>query len=111
MDSVGIQVPERNRRDDTLGDAVGIDGIGAVVVVADRPVPEVKAGFVEVVAPPKVRFEFPGLQFAADAIECAEIIAGMEVVGPSLGRQLAVVPATVRKLLSGRVTRNPKSRT
>src|SRR5882672_9784559 len=84
FDITRIEVFKRKERDDTLRHTVNVHGIRAVVKISGRAVRAEKVGLVELEPAPDARFELHCSGIAANGLQRAQVVAGMEVVNPSL---------------------------
>src|SRR5262249_44296748 len=96
--------------DDALGDAMNVHRVRAVMKVSRRAIFAEKVLLVEGEAASHVRFKFTCLRVMANGVQGTEVVAGVEIIDPSLRWRFAVVPRTIRMLLPGRVARNSKCR-
>ena len=97
---------ELRERQNALRDTVDVDRICTVVEVSGRTVITEKMIAVKFEAAAKVGLELIGVQIPANAVERGEIVSGMEIVYPGVGRRVAIKPGTVLLLSSRRVTGN-----
>src|SRR5216683_698908 len=79
-----VEVFKRKERDDTLRHTMNVHGIRAVVKISRRAVRAEKVGSVELKTAPDTRFELHCSGIAANGLQRAQVVAGMEVVNPSL---------------------------
>ena len=66
---------------------------------------------VELEAASEARLELRRLRAPANGLQGAQVVAGVEVVDPSLSRGFPVVPRPVLVLLGGRIAGDPERRT
>src|SRR6266851_6752711 len=97
----GIEVFKIEKCDDALRHAVGVDRIGAVVKVSDRPILSEEIGSVELETTTHTRFELGRFDTPSDSSQRGQVEPGVEVVNPSLMRSLTIVPTAVCMLLCG----------
>src|SRR5579859_1100080 len=88
---------------------MNIDGKVAVVEIPGGAVISEKVGAVELEAALDVRFKLGGFQAAIDGVKSAQVVAGVEVVDPSLRRPLPVEPRTILTLFRSGIASNAKS--
>jgi hypothetical protein len=84
LEIAGVQMSERKKRDDALGHAVGVDRIGAVMVVLDRSVLAKEVIAVERKPSPNGRVKFRCPSAHSNALQGTEIETCVEVVDPAL---------------------------
>ena len=84
FDIARIDVLKCKERDDALRHTMNIHGICSVVEISGRAVLTEKVGSVELEPAPDARFELRCSGIASNGLQRAQVIAGMEVVNPSL---------------------------
>ena len=84
MRLLGSRSLKRNQRDDTLRYTMNLHRIRAVMKISGRAVLAEKVGSVELEPAADARFELRCFGIAADGPQRAQVVAGMEVVDPSL---------------------------
>jgi len=84
IDIARVEVFKREERDDALRHAVNVHGVRAVMKISGCAVLAEKAGSVELEPAPDARFELHCSGIAANGLQRAQVVAGMEVVNPSL---------------------------
>ena len=97
------EIPELGQRDQALGDTVDVDGVGGVVIVFWSSVFPEKVSRVEGQTTADGFVKIRRLTIISDTLQSDEVIPGVEVVDPLLGRRLAIIPRTVLVLFADRV--------
>ncbi len=84
IDIARVEVLKREERDDALRHGVNVHGVRAVMKISGCAVLAEKVGSVELEPAPDARFELHCSGIAANGLQRAQVVAGMEVVNPSL---------------------------
>ena len=84
FDIARVEVFKPKERDDALRDTMNVNGIRAVMKISGRAVLAEKVGSIDLEPAPDARFELRCSGIAANGLQRAQVVAGMEVVNPSL---------------------------
>ena len=79
-----------------------VDRICPVVKISRGAILSEKVGSVEFESVANARFEFRRARIAANVLQRAKVISGVEVINPSLRSPLPVIPGTITVLLGCR---------
>ena len=95
-----LEISKRKQCDDTLRHAMDVDRICPVVEISRGAILAKEVRSVELKTTPNGRSEFRRARIAANVLQRAKVISGVEVINPSLRSPLPVIPGTITVLLS-----------
>src|SRR5580704_13287987 len=104
----GMRVLEGEKSDDAFGDAMNVDGIGAVVKIFYRAIFAEKVAAIEVVTATDGGIELGGFGVAGNHLQGTQVVAGMKIVDPILCGRIAIEPRAIGTLPGNGIAGNTK---